>query len=86
MPGMGAGGPVIPPGAAVRPPSEFTQVLQGFKGAPQAPANPAGSAPRMAGAAAAGQKKKPSILPLVIIINVVVLAAIALVLYFLLRG
>jgi hypothetical protein len=86
--GIAAGTPVpapdAPPGAA---PSEFTRVLKGV-------AAPAAVGAAVTGAAIVAQKKKdekagragPSIVPLVIGLNVVVIAAIALILYFVLSN
>lgn len=82
----GAGAPGAPVVPSARPPSEFTQVLQGFQGAPP-PATPGALPARPAPLPGpASPRKKPSMVPLVIVLNVVVMAAIALILYFALRN
>jgi hypothetical protein len=85
--GVAAGSAPPPNAPAGVAPSEFTRVLQGV-------AAPAAAAAVVTGAAIAGQKKKdqqagrtgPSIVPLVVGLNILLIAAIGLILYFVLAG
>lgn len=74
-----------PPPAPAHVPSDFTRILGGVSAAPAPHATPPSGAPAAGGAAAPPPAAKSSNLPLIIVLNIVVLAAIALVLYLVLK-
>lgn len=87
--------PTLPPPVFAAPsgqpshvPSEFTRILSSATPPAAAPAIGSAQPPALPNAAAAGQQlqaRKPSYMPLVIALNVIVILAIALIAYFVVK-